>query len=216
MRRTLLAVLALSALPLTVAAQDDTVAALRTPAAANRTGFFIGFDPVAYATLTSDAVTGGVRRGGTGIALRLGWGFTERLAIVFDTPVTDLRVADSADYLLATSDLALQYRFATRRVGKRALVPSVQVGVGLPSVDATFYGGPAPLDYTLSGESLAIGAGIAFYLRPSLATTLHAWWGQVAFNDERIGNTTTHGRGIKATSSRVQAGVEWHRGRKAP
>ncbi len=182
--------------------------------AANQRGFFIGFDPLAYAALSGDAVTGGRSIGGTGVSLRFGWGFSERWAFVMDVPVTDLPLADSADYLLSHGDLALQYRLRPLRAGRRALVAHLQAGVSLRSVDATLYGGGGPAIYSLAGEALSLGGGVAYYVLPSVATTLNAWWTSGAFNDERIGNTTTHNRGLQATSYRVQAGVEWHAGRR--
>lgn len=214
MRRIpLLALALLCTLPRAAQPQADR-SAVPERVRANRSGFFIGFDPIVYASLRSDELTGGAARGGTGVSLRFGWGFSDRLAILMDVPVTDLPVADSADYLLSTGDVALQYRFAPFDVGTRALLPFVQLGFGIRTLDATRYGAGGPQIYSLAGEVLTLGLGTAYYFTPSIAATLQGWWSTGEFNDERIGNTTTHNRGIAATSTRIQAGLEWHRGRK--
>lgn len=212
MRRTLLAALALLLAPLALAAQGDS-AASRAPA--NRTGFFIGFDPIVYASLTSDVITAGRTKGGTGVALRFGWGFTERLALVMDVPVTDLVVSDSADFLLSHGDIALMYFPTAVTLWRRPLVPFVQVGGGFRDIESTLYTGGPPQMYAFAGEVFSVGAGVRYYVERRWAITLQGWWSSGDFNDERIGNTTTHNRHVAATSTRVQAGVEWHRGRKS-
>lgn len=212
MRRTLLAALALSLAPMALAAQGDSAA---TRAPANRTGFFIGFDPIVYASLTSDVITAGRTKGGTGVALRFGWGFTERLALVMDVPVTDLVVSDSADFLLSHGDIALMYFPTAVTLWRRPLVPFVQVGGGFRDIESTLYTGGPPQMYAFAGEVFSVGAGVRYYVERGWAITLQGWWSSGDFNDERIGNTTTHNRHVAATSTRVQAGVEWHRGRKS-
>lgn len=212
MRRTLLAALALLLAPLALAAQGDS-AASRAPA--NRTGFFIGFDPIVYASLTSDVITAGRTKGGTGVALRFGWGFTERLALVMDVPVTDLVVSDSADFLLSHGDIALMYFPTAVTLWRRPLVPFVQVGGGFRDIESTLYTGGPPRMYAFAGEVFSVGAGVRYYVERRWAITLQGWWSSGDFNDERIANTTTHNRHVAATSTRVQAGVEWHRGRKS-
>lgn len=211
MRRTLLAALALSLAPMALAAQGDSAA---TRAPANRTGFFIGFDPIVYASLSSDVITAGRAKGGTGVALRFGWGFTERLALVMDVPVTDLVVSDSVDYLLSHGDIALMYFPTAVTLWRRPLVPFVQVGGGFRDIESTLYTGGPPQMYAFAGEVFSVGAGVRYYVERRWAITLQGWWSSGDFNDERIGNTTTHNRHVAATSTRVQAGVEWHRGRK--
>lgn len=212
MRRTLLAALALSLAPMALAAQGDSAA---TRAPANRTGFFIGFDPIVYASLTSDVITAGRTKGGTGVALRFGWGFTERLALVMDVPVTALVVSDSVDYLLSHGDIALMYFPTAVTLWRRPLVPFVQVGGGFREIESTLYTGGPPQMYVFAGEVFSVGAGARYYVKRRWAITLQGWWSSGDFNDERIGNTTTHNRHVAATSTRVQVGVEWHRGRKS-
>lgn len=217
MRRTLLVALALSVLPLPLVAQADS-AARRTAAAtqpANRTGFFIGFDPIVYASLTSDVITAGKTKGGTGVSLRFGWGFSERLAIVMDVPVTDLVVSDSADFLLSHGDFALMYFPTSFTLWQRPLVPFVQVGGGFRDIESTLYAGGAPQIYAFASEVFSVGAGARYYVERRWTITLQGWWSSGDFNDERIGNTTTHNRHVAATSTRVQAGLEWHVGRKS-
>lgn len=219
MRRTLFAALALLLAPMALAAQSDSAAtraaAAATTAPANRTGFFIGFDPIVYASLTSDVITAGRTKGGTGVALRFGWGFNERLALVMDVPVTALVVSDSADFLLSHGDIALMYFPTAVTIWRRPLVPFVQVGGGFREIESTLYTGGPPQMYVFAGEVFSVGAGARYYVKRRWAITLHGWWSSGDFNDERIGNTTTHNRHVSATSTRVQAGVEWHLGRKS-
>lgn len=216
MRRILLAILALFTLSLSATAQGTVPAASpdQSAAPANRTGFFIGFDPMVYASLTSDVITAGKTNGGTGVSLRFGWGFNERLALVMDVPVTDLVVSDSADFLLSHGDIALMYFPTALTLWGRPLVPFVQVGGGFRDIESTLYAGGAPQIYAFASEVFSVGIGARYYVERRWAISLQGWWSSGEFNDERIGNTTTHNRHVMATSSRIQAGLEWHRGRK--
>jgi hypothetical protein len=213
MRRTLLAVLVLSTLARGVAAQ--AVPAPAAAPAANRTGFFVGFDPLAYATLSSGALTGGRTKGGSGVALRFGWGFSKRVALVMDVPVTDLPVSDTTNFLLSHGDIALMFFPVTWELAGRPLIPFGQVGAGLRALDATLYDGGSPQTYAFAGEVFSLGAGARLYIAPQFAIALHGWWSIGEFNDVRVGNVTTHNQHISATSARVQTGLEWHLGRKA-
>lgn len=213
-RATILALSFLCALPELTSAQGVSVAARDIPRA-NRTGFFLGFDPIAYASLTSDVLTGGRSPGGTGVSLHFGWGFSERWALVMDVPVTDLVISDTADYLMSHGDVAVIFLPRGMTLRGHPLVPFVQVGAGFRSLESTYYSGATPQLYSLEGEVFSIGAGARFYVERRWAITLQGWWSSGDFNDERIGNTTTHNRHIAATSARVQAGLEWHAGRRA-
>lgn len=183
------------------------------PQLAIREGFFIGFDPVAYAWIAGDSVTAGDSRGGSGLSLRFGWGFSDRWALVMDVPVTDVRVPGGGKYLMSHGDIMLRFTPAVWPVGRMAVVPFAQAGGGIRDLDATLYTGGAPQMYALAGEVFTVGAGVAWYVRPEFAASLAAHWSSGEFNDERIGNVTTHNRGLTAESYRVQAGIEWHRGR---
>jgi hypothetical protein len=172
--RTLLFVALLGCATATAAQAQDGAITSPSVSAANRTGFFIGFDPLAYASLTSD----------------------------------------DEDYLMSHGDIALMYFPRAFALGKRPLLPFVQVGGGFRSLESTFRGGGAPQIYALEGEVFSVGAGLRYHVERRWAITLQGWWSSGEFNDERVGNTTTHNRNISATSTRVQAGLEWHRGRR--
>lgn len=175
-------------------AQGDSLSTAQRPGA-HRTGFFIGFDPLVYAMLSSSHITQGREPGGVGVSLRFGWGFSERWALVMDVPVTDLVVNDTADFLMAHSDIAVMYFPTALTVRNRSLVPFVQAGGGFRSLESTLYDGGTPRIYALVGEVDSIAAGLRYY--------------------ECLGDTTTHRRHIAATSARVQAGLEWHLGRRS-
>ncbi len=187
----------------------------RAPLAqANRSGFFVGFDPIAYAALHGDSIVDGRTQGGTGIALRFGWGFGEQWAIVMDVPVTDIAVSDTMDVMLSHGDVLLLWSPRAFMVSGRTLLPYLQAGVGFRSLDGRLYIGSTPHIYALEGEVFSIGAGARLYVAPAFALTLQAMWSDGHFNDERLSETTTHGRGLRASSYRVQSGIEWHRLRK--
>ncbi len=101
----------------------------------------------------------------------------------------------------------------TRWLGGRAVVPFVQAGFGFRSLDGRIYDAGTPRIYVLEGEVLSLGAGSRVYVSPAFAVTVQAWWSSGDFNDERVGQVTTHSRGIGAASWRVQTGLEWHKAR---
>lgn len=217
MRVRLLATLVRFLVPMLIATEVVAQAAAQAatpPPAANRTGFFLGFDPIAYASLTSDVLTGGRSVAGTGVSLRFGWGFSERWALVMDVPVTDLVISDTADFLMSHGDVAVMYLPRGMTLWGRRLVPFLQAGAGFRALESTYYGSGGPQLYSLEGEVFSAGAGLRLYVERSWAIAVQGWWSSGEFNDERIGNTTTHNRNLAATSLRVQGGLEWHRGRR--
>lgn len=208
--RTLLTFLACCGLAMSADAQPA-----RGSAPVNRRGLHIGLDPGTYATLTSDGITGGRTVGGFGLSLRLGWGFTERLALVMDVGVTDLVVADSAGYLLSNGDILLRYAPRAFRLPAGTLVPFVHAGVGLRDVTAEDASPTNTAIYVFEGEVLTVGAGASLYFTRELALFGALYWNSGDFNDERIGNVTTHSRGVGGVSTRVSLGLSWHKGRRA-
>lgn len=179
---------------------------------ANLRGFQFGIDPLVYATLKSDYVTGGRTVGGLGLQLRIGWGFTDHLSLAMDVSVSDLAVADSAKYLLANGDVLLRYTPRTVTVGGHVVAPYLGLGVNVRDVSADGRSPTGTTIYELAGEVLALSVGTSVYLRRDFAlfAAYHAGLGD--FNDERIGNTTTHNRRLRGDSHRLALGVTWHRG----
>lgn len=205
MRTLLLATWLLLAVPFAAPAQ--------APAQANRSGFFVGLDPLTYAWISGREITGGQSRGGAGLALRFGWGFTDRLSLILDVPVTELGVADTADFLMSHGDVALRYIVATLPLRHGLLAPFVQVGAGFRELESNYVDDTGSRLYILEGEAFSAGGGAALYVSPQIAVVAAVWASVGRFNDERIGNTTTHRRGYAGTSYRVQVGLEWHKHR---
>lgn len=183
------------------------------PPAVNRRGLHIGIDPLTYATLTSDYVTGGRRVGGMGLQLRFGWGFTEHLSLVLDVSVTELGVADTANYFLSNGDVMLRYTPTGFAVGRRTVIPYIGAGIGLRENSTNTESPTAEDIYVLEGEVLALSAGASVYLQPNLSAFLGYHGGFGDFMDERIGNLTTHNRKLRGDSHRVAVGMTWYKGR---
>ncbi len=206
--RRLRTFLALSLLAAPAAAQAPDAAP------ANRRGFSLGLDPVTYATLASDGITDGRTVGGFGLSLRFGWGFTDRLSMAMDVGVTDLIVADTAGYLLGNGDLLLRYSVGAFALPLGTMVPFVHVGVGLRDITAEDASPTNTAIYSFAGEALTLGGGASLFLSRELALFAALYWNTGNFNDERIGNVTTHSRGVSGVSTRVSIGLTWHKGRR--
>jgi hypothetical protein len=182
---------------------------------ANLRGFHFGIDPLTYGSLASDGITGGRTVGGAGIAVRVGWGFSERLALTLDVSATTLAVADTAHYLMGHGDVLLRYTPLARRTRLGTWAPFVFIGGGLRDVTADDASPTNTAIYAFEGEVFTLGAGTSVYVRRSLAILGAYYWSTGDFNDERVGNVTTHNRGVAGRSSRIALGLTWHRGRRA-
>jgi hypothetical protein len=219
-RSTLFLVLAVAWSPLLCAqapapVQKDAIATKAAAPDANLRGFTMGIDPLVAAGLTSDGITGGRSVNGLGLALRFGWGFSERWTLLMDVAVTDLVVADTAGYFLSNGDVMMRWTPFTKVTPRGVWAPFVQGGFGFRDVTAE---GASPSNtaiYMFEGEVLTLGAGVAYFVSPSISISTAAMWSTGDFNDERIGMVTTHGRGVPGTSARIGVGVNWHKGRVA-
>lgn len=184
------------------------------PPEARLRGFFLGLDPAVYAMLKSEYVTAGRVVGGSGLQLRFGWGFTEKLAVSMDVSVSTLSVADTAKYLLANGDLLIRYTPGTFVYARRRIAPFVAAGVNLRDIEAD---GRSPTNtgiYVLEGEVAAVQAGLDVYLTPTLSVTGAYYLGFGDFTDERIGNVTYHNRAKFGESHRITLGVTLHGGKR--
>jgi hypothetical protein len=210
MLRTMLVLLGAA---LTSAGGAVPLSAQAAPRAVNIRGLHIGIDPLVYATLSSDYVTGGRTVGGLGLQIRGGWSFTEKLSLVMDVSVSNLAVADTAKYLLSSGDVMLRYTPVTFVYRRRTVAPYVGMGVGLRDISAEGRSPTASNLYELAGEALAVSAGVSVYVSPDLSVFVayHAGFGD--FNDERSGNVTTHRRQQAGESHRIALGLTWHKGR---
>jgi len=219
-RSTLLFVLAVLWSPLLCAqspapVQKDAIAESASAPDANLRGFTFGIDPLVAGTLTSDGITGGRSVNGLGIALRFGWGFSDRWTLLMDVAVTDLVVADTAGYFLSHGDLMMRWTPFTKRAPGGVWAPFIQGGLGFRDVSAEDASPTNTKIYMFEGEVLTLGAGVAYFVSPTLSISTAAMWSTGDFNDERVGMVTTHGRGVPGTSARIGVGVNWHKGRAA-
>lgn len=172
--------------------------------------FWLGIDPVVHATLKSDYVTDRRVVGGSGLQLRFGWGFNDKLGMSMDVAVTKLDVADSARYLLANGDVVVRYTPFTFPLYGRAIAPFLTGGVNLRDVSAEGRSPTGTRIYALEGEVASFGAGVDVFLTPSLSATLVYHAGIGDFTDERVGNVTTHNRDKSGESHRVSLGITLH------
>jgi hypothetical protein len=194
-------------------APPDTIPAKAANPGANLRGFTVGLDPLVAGALTSDGITGGRTVSGLGLALRFGWGFSNRWTLLMDVAVTDLIVADTAGYFLSDGGLTLRFTPFTKTTRRGVWAPFVQGALGFRDVTAE---GASPTNtriYMFEGEVLTLGAGVAYFVSPKISISAGAMWSTGDFNDERVGMVTTHGRGVPGTSGRIGVGVNWHKGR---
>lgn len=183
-------------------------------AAPERRGVIFGLDPILYSSLNSDAVTGGRSVGGLGLAMRFGWGISDTWSVVLDVAVVDLDVADTAKYVFAHGDLLLRATPVVWDSPLGPLVPVLQAGWSLRDVTAEDASPTNTAIYVFEGSALTLGAGAELYLNPKLALWFAGYWTTGEFDDERIGNITTHSRNEPGTSMRVGLGLTYHGGRK--
>lgn len=184
------------------------------PETVNRRGFSMGLDPLTYAALTSDGITGGRTVGGFGLQGRFGWGFSDRVALVMEVAVSNLRVADTAAYLLDHGDVLLRVTPFARRGPGGVWAPFVHVGLGFRGVDAEDASPTGTRIYHFEGDEVTLGGGAELYVTRELSVFFGASWSMGDFTDERIGNVTFHGRKVAGESVRAAAGLTWHAGRR--
>lgn len=220
-RSTIFLVLAVLWSPLLCAqaptpAQKDAIATKTAAPDANLRGFTMGIDPLVGAALTSNGITGGRSVNGLGLALRFGWGFSNRWSLLMDVAVTDLVVADTAGYFLSHGDVMMRWTPFTRKTASGVWAPFLQGGMGFRDVTAEDASPTNTAIYIFEGEVLTLGAGVAYFVSPGLSISTVFMWSTGDFNDERVGMVTTHGRGVAGTSARIGVGVNWHKGRATP
>lgn len=172
-------------------------------------GFQLGADGAA-AVLRSDYVTGGRSVAGGGFGLRLGWGIHDHVVLAMDVAATKLVVADTADYFLAHADMLLRVLPFRIESGLGTWLPFLQVGGGWRNVEDDKASPTGTNIYIFEGGVFTLGVGTHLYLADEASLFLGWYHSRGDFDDERIGNTTTHNRNQPGRSSRLQMGVTWH------
>ncbi len=187
-------------------------AALRAPIIK---GFFLGFDG-AGASLQSDYITGSGSKGGGGFGLRFGWGLSESVTLAMDVAATRLAVADTADYYMGHGDVLLRYHPLRWSRGRVVWVPFVHAGAGFRDVTAEDVSPTNSRIYGFEGGVFTFGGGTYVFLDPRASLFAALYHSRGDFDDERIGNVTTHSRNEPGVSTRLVLGINWHMGRGEP
>ena len=209
MTRSALAVLS-TAFLLTAAPLAAQSVAGGTASASSTKGFFLGAH-LNGSAISAEDLSDDVESGG-GFGVRLGYGFTPRLALVLDGTGAIINSTDD-EYTLAHFDVALRYAFtgATRR-----FVPFLEAGFSGRAAgadDVTLYlddGSQTTGDLTISGTGLTLGAGAQYYVSPKVALGLGLKWTTGEFSTVKFDNVSVDGLEIDATSTRLNLGVTWY------
>lgn len=208
---------ALSAALLTVAAvpaaaQRPAGDTPTVPPASSTRGLFLGAhlnsSAVEIDDFTSDWEAGG------GLGVQVGYGLTDRAALVAEATGTRLDVAGEPAKL-GHFDVSLRYAFTgpTRR-----FVPYLEAGYGARAFSAddvrwTQDGTASNADLVLWGAGPSLGGGVHYFASPSLAFGLGLKWMGGEFDDVEANDVRVDGLGLDARSNRVNLGLVWYPGR---
>jgi len=201
---TSLVLAVLAALP--IAAQQPAAAGfvrsntskLFVEVAANGSGIFV-YD------LSDGTETGG------GLTLRLGYGFTPKIAAFIDFAGSTI-TADGGNYELAHGDLGLRYHFAN---SAKAWVPFLEVAGSVFVAwqeDITLeddQGNVERGDLEISGVGVTLGGGLLYFFNPKWALSTGIKWTTGEFDDVKFGNVSFSGLKLDATTTRLNVGVAW-------
>lgn len=175
-----------------------------------RGGFFASVSPFAVAAFTSEDLTGGVTRSGSGFALAGGYGITERLWAVLDITRTDLTIESGSAYNLWHIEPLARLNPWPWRLGAVSVVPYVDIGGGLvrASGERPNLGGVERISY--SGSFVTAGAGAQVFVsrRWAVGGGAHASIGVIT--DIKRGNVTQSTLQVRARTSRANLAVSWY------
>ncbi len=112
------------------------------------------------------------------------------------------------DWTMAHFDVGARFHFAN---SLRRWVPFLQASVGRRSVnvDDPIVDGSEEEEAELSGASLTIGGGVAYYLSEAWSLELGLLFTGGEFTTLRVNNVSVSGFDADATSSRLSLGVRW-------
>jgi opacity protein-like surface antigen len=150
------------------------------------------------------------RESGAGIALRLGYGFTGKVAGVVDLTTASMQ-SDGDKYTLAQADIGVRYHFSN---ASRRLVPFIdaavtvliasQENVVLDPDDPTLAG-----DLDISGTGFTVGGGLLYFLGPQWALNGGFKYTRGSFDEVTFGDLSISGLSFDANSTRLNFGVSW-------
>jgi len=171
-------------------------------------GFVVGL----HGSGASLSVEGEDRNDAGGGGLFVGYGLNRRFSLFaqvdgarFDEQSTG---TVEGDWTLAHFDLGVRFHFAN---SLRSWVPFLQAAVGRRSVNVLdpIVEGDAEEEVDISGASLTLGGGVAFYLSRAWSLELGLMLTGGEFNTLRVNNVSVSGFDLDATSSRLNLGVRW-------
>jgi opacity protein-like surface antigen len=187
------------------------------PVLSNTSGFLFGVGLDASSIKANDAdIATGTQSGG-GIFLQLGYGFTPHFALYTEIAGAGLSDGGTSSYPNSTAgvghlDLGARYHFGSSHSRLR---PFLQAGVGVrvvthDNVDYQDQYGDDQTDVlTYSGGAVTIGAGLQYFFMPTLALHTSAQATAGKFTTVTIGDISDRNQDIKATSGRINVGLNW-------
>lgn len=174
-------------------------------------GFFLG----ARLTGTTLKVEDVDRENGGGLALDLGYGFRNGVAIFVNADAATMSAETAESFNFGHFELGARYTFAGNEAKLR---PFVDASVGLAMAwqdDVLLWDDPqaARVDVEMTGPVYGLGSGIGYYLRPSLALTGGVRVGFGKFTSVKVDNITIDlddEDQSSFTSMRVNFGLAWY------
>jgi len=213
MKRTFL----FAALAAAVVAGPASAQLATGPVRSNTSGFLLGFGVNASTIKAQDPEIASGTKGGGGIFLQLGYGFTPHFTLYTELAGASLNDDGDGSYPNSKAgvghfDLGARYHFGNR--GWRAR-PFLQAAVGVRAVthdnveyeDMDGFAQTGVLTY--GGGAASVGAGLLYAFTPglSLHTSVEASAGK--FTSVTLGDITDHNQSITATSARLNVGLNW-------
>lgn len=171
-------------------------------------GFTIGLHAMG-GSLTPD---GQSSRNAPGGGLIVGYGVNRRVTIFAQTDAGEFEQATTGEiegsWALAHFDLGVRYNFAN---SLRSYVPFLigALGARAISVDNPIVDGTPRDLVSISGAAFTLGGGIDVYLSENWAVDLQVLLTGGEFTTIRIDNISQTGFDFKASSSRLNLGLQW-------
>ena len=150
--------------------------------------------------------------GGGGIGLRVGYGLNRIVTLYLNVDGTAIEVdqADSpnGDWQMAHVDLGARFHFANTL---RRWVPFLEAALTARAVglDDAIVGNQDVGRLSFNGAAFTIGAGIAIYLKETLALDIGLLASAGEFNEIEVGAIAVNNLDVDANSSRFRVGLVW-------
>jgi hypothetical protein len=182
-----------------------TAASITASSAAAQRSTTRGFTVGAHLQGASLTVDNGDPDGGGGFGARVGYGYLEADAIVFDVANPDF----GGYWSMVHADLGVRFNFAN---STRRWVPFLEGALGVRAVqveDRTRMNGDTVPELNFSGGAASAGGGISFFATEKLAIETLVKLTGGTFEQVDVGNVSLRNLDIDASSFRFKIGLAW-------